>query len=1851
MGDIRLSLPGTNVDSDPEKHALGILEPASVQTVRIERSRAAADWLKLTAASDDIVEIERSNGIIEMVRADQLADRDGFIALSGDDTSRSTVTLGTHEGGAASRGILDWGVRLIRVLRGVQEPADEIDSTVAERLAEAVGDAVVGRAVAAAADRIDRYMLDPSQPGHLGPGRLRALSDTSASAPTARLLLIHGTFSNTLGSYGGLLAEEPFGLLHRYYRGEGLYGYDHRTLTVSPVDNAIDLLTQLPEGSELDVIGYSRGGLVGELLATYYDDGTQKILDSLKQLPEGSAAPARRLATGLSQIADLKSSKRIRVRRLLRVGSPIQGTWLQDRRLDRHLNVALNVALWAVPGGTTAKVIKNLLVLVLRQRLDAKTLPGLAAMTPTSATLWFLNHHARVREGRAAAIAGDAAVGGGLLNSLKVLAADLVFLNKSNDLVIGTEHMQRSGSEKQLETLVDFGKDVNHFSYFKNSRTREAVVDWIRNVGHPAFRRRELEPAKSSDGPAEETRGAFAVFGTAKVPDVAADRHRPVLLVLPGIMGSHLSKGDNRIWVEIWSMGVGGMGELAFEVRDGELRSRENIRADGLIKPYYQGLIDFMSQHFEVRLVPFDWRQSLEVSAERLANIIESYLNVDRSVQIVAHSMGGLVARGVIANKNDTWRRYRDQGGRLLMLGTPNHGAHRIARVLLGKHDTLQTIETIDVTRNMAELQDIVRNFPGMLQLLPWPAKKDSHPRVEQLWNVDWWMETFRAWRLMKAPDHAVRDLFSAALTKSRATVEMLRDHGVDADRMRYVAGSAPETPCDMRRHPTDHRRVAFRWTEFGDDSVTHESGRLDGVETWYVPASHADLPIHKPSHFGYLELLRDGSTNKLSRQAAPPSERALTRSGLDARGGADFVDEHADDVSDLPPIPPTQGLVESFAFGASRRPLPPDVSRPVIEISIRHDDLVAATNPVLVGHYRDDAITGPEALVDRLNAGYLRLNADAGAYPEDEGQNLLAPADLGAGAIVVGLGTVGALTPGILMRTVATALRRLLVHAWHEGSDPPLGLTPLLIGTNGDRPLSVRQSVRAIVEAVLDANRYGLNQGFPVLEKVEFIEVRQDKATAAARALDTLQGSRNEFEDAFGFGLDIDARLQSGSGGRGFGPVTRGRDEWWRRVTIQAAEGKLEFRIETGLAGTDLRGRDVQDPVVQAFVDALSQGNRRPQADPRNVSRALFELLVPNESKALIDRDESLQLCLDNTAAAMPWEMLQDDSGRRPPVARAGLVRSLETEVRLHRLEARSGRALVVGDPHQTTRWALPGARREARLVADHLQDYGYDVAALGIAEQHRPVPFGEFLVEFLSGDHEIVHIAGHGDVDDEARRSGLLFPPSIESAHEPPQLVTAESLDRSRVPRFVFLNCCHGGAMKTKGAPGVARNRLASSLAVQLMGFGVRALVVAGWAVSDDSAQTFAEFFYATLLSGGTFGEALLRGRQATYDADPYGTTWGAYQAYGDPNFRLATGVGMGATQHYVSGAEAADDVRDIATRSKVADRRQSARLLNDLRQIEEATKTLATTSSFRQALGAAYAELGSWEDAVRSYEQVRDEEKHVRIDTLEQLANVQHRWAFQQVLDGNGVAFSPWVPATGDVGLESPIDKLRSDAIVGLNKLIDLRASSERLSLKGAWFKREALFAVAHHRLQGSAFERGRLIETLLNAFRAYETAGQGSNSPYGLLNKLTFAALLRSVPAATDTLGAYQDSDQLRSEIMEARRLGAVEALRTGSVWDRLASVDADLALYSLLPSATATEDAGTQRRMEAHILAQDYLRIFRRGASHRDVTSVRDTVLFVGEIDAVLNQDAVATQPGGDLASVVRVLDDFLNRTE
>src|SRR5262245_24261823 len=202
------------------------------------------------------------------------------------------------------------------------------------------------------------------------------------------------------------------------------------------------------------------------------------------------------------------------------------------------------------------------------------------------------------------------------------------------------------------------------------------------------------------------------------------------VVLIPGIMGSQLTAIDSNgqedpIWMNLGRLALGQMAQLVLQGPESSTPSLQ-IKASGIDKRTYTRAILWLRARWNVHSFAFDWRQDIDHAADALATFIRETF-AGQPVHLVAHSMGGLVARNFIRRHRELWNRMRqadlNQGGRLIMLGTPNFGSYAIPQALTGVEPLVRLLAAADLRHNLSELLAILNTFVGTYQLLPAPSK------------------------------------------------------------------------------------------------------------------------------------------------------------------------------------------------------------------------------------------------------------------------------------------------------------------------------------------------------------------------------------------------------------------------------------------------------------------------------------------------------------------------------------------------------------------------------------------------------------------------------------------------------------------------------------------------------------------------------------------------------------------------------------------------------------------------------------------------------------------------------------------------------------------------------------------------------------------------------------------------------------------------------------------------------------------------------------------------------------------------------------------------------------------------
>jgi hypothetical protein len=1724
-GKIRFVIPGRAVDVPRRPD-----EPRELMVLASAR-RGSEGEVVLEAEPGDQVKLELVNGPELSLRPETA--RVLFEAQRGEGALRGSVagaaggvraptrlawagppsTAASRGSASAAAGVV---MRAFRLIKGVISPADA--------LAEA-GAGLLTREVTRRVDRQAAPGLYALSTDVLRPAAVNLSGESRAPTDTPLLVFVHGTFSTVTGGFGKLWSEHPALVrdLARHYRG-GLYGFEHPTLGASPLANAFELVNALPKGARVHFVTHSRGGLVAEALARLGPNPQASAQDaSLFEAPR-----YEQQARELQKLAEALRARNIQVDRIVRVGGPTRGTLLASGRLDAYLSVLQwSLTLAGIP---IAPDVVNFLSEVASRRADPSELPGLEAMMPQSALVRWLHASDEPLAGDLRVVAGDVQ-GDSVTSWLKTLVSDAFFWT-DNDLVVQTRSMyggppRVSGSMFWLER----GAKVGHNGYFAQASTARAITAALIQPVPEGFQ--PIGPRSSAGLDSSGRRDARPARSTV------AAASRPALVLLPGILGSHLDVGGQRIW--FGPRFFNGLDRLAYVPAD------PKVSAGGVLGWVYGRLIEHLEQHYEVLPFPFDWRRPIEEEARRLAQVLTRAMderNATRQpVRMLAHSMGGLVARALEFADPDTWQQFLSRSGsRLLMLGTPNAGSWAPMQVLSGDSFLGDVLDSVGVLFDDARARGLFAALPGFLQLQAgldpstglsrserWRELAEGDRRVLSLTLLWHSLEIQK-----RAADWGIpsQDVLDGAVAFQRK----LASQRLRGDRVVMVLGSAKSTPSGFSVNAAGNVDYAAVANE-GDGTVPQALALLDGVPAWQALATrHMALAQNRQLFEGYSVLLEHG-TLPASRLFQPVASATNgSRGGVSPEAPASLPMDRMARRRGFAPETLTEPLQPTSVaeHGAARED--GEAGVPELRLAVTNGNLTFVSQPLLLGHYRSLGLSGAEEQMDELIGKTMSQSLDMRRYPSGLGScqvfnNLQsAPnnpfaAPRPKAVVVVGLGEEGELRPPGLSLTVEQAViaySQVVAEGAERTSSFELATT--LLGSGGIG-MAVAGSAHAVAHGVRSANVKLLRQGWPIVSRLEFVELYEDRATEALRALS---------EEALGAPtrFSLEPWLRSGTN-----PLPRPEHASYRgapydfvsavRGSPLEGEERITYTMDTRRARTEERATSAPLGILRSLIASAIETDRK------EAGRALFQLLVPRELDTSLGGADAILLEVDDLTAPIPWELLSTDSdepGAEPWAIRTKLLRKRRVE-RFREQPVDSGRqagVLVVGAPKcdETKYPRLMGALQEAQAVAALFSE------SIALFEAEAPA----VISALLEGPYRLVHIAGHGKEDG----SGVVLSDDNVLRHS---LVG----QMRHVPELVFVNCCHSGrevlgAKLGGNALGIERPQFAATIAEKLISIGVRCVVATGWAVDDDAAERFAHEFYTALGKGQPFVEAVSIARRTTFRAFPHSNTWAAYQCYGDPDWMLLTpGDDQGraspvAAQRQppiLSPSTLRVALHAAAMSGQFSDDKRQ-RSLERIAELEhECAERSGSDGAAAEAFAIAYAKLGENEKAIVWYERAADcEDGGVSQRGIQQLGNLRVLQAAERV----EAAHRSWRADPVDEALTRVIGEARDEidrTARLLGNLFEIHSTIELACLLGSTQKRIAMIEQVASRAFGQRSERwSTAVEKTIGHYALAEQRARESDQPvfYALWNRLAaeyVAARLRGEK--------YSPGDELCDEL--------------------------------------------------------------------------------------------------------------------
>ncbi len=1552
---------------------------------------------------DEIVEMEFDNGFVRMLTPAQLAEEFPSVQKRGvdEEIKPDEILLPTYiEGEEHSRGFMKNILKKFRIIRVhdtlVDLTAKEIARKIEDKLEPSEG---------------LYYCSDPNQLG-------KPVVKIDIEKPL--LILLHGTASNTQGSFGGFVqnesSSEAWFALEQKYKGR-ILAFEHKTLSKSPLQNAFHLLNTLPEKATLHLISHSRGGLVGEILSRSLIDN-QKAFSEIDLKVFESENRKEDLETA-KKINQLFEEKKIKVTKFVRVACPASGTTLASKRLDQYFTVLLNL-FGMIPALRLSPIygyIKSFLIAFVKKKADINVMPGLESMMPSSPLIRVLNNAGRQISSELFVISGDVKAHG-IGHSLAVLLTD-VFYRTQHDFVVNTSSMFGGCKRDQMYYTFSNNKDTSHFNYFVNKTSQDHIAQALTEDKIQSTSFKLLDVSLLEEFELSKVRGVLDYVDPTKT----FDNNQPFVYVVPGIMGSKLKAKGKRVWVNPFSLAFGGIENL--QINDPDVEPFQ------LMGSAYKSLLKALRKKYNVIPFPYDWRISITDAANRLAKDLKQRMETTtQPIRLMGHSMGGLVIHALYSmpEHKEVWEQLVSRpGSRVIFLGSPLRGSHVIPSVFMKKDKFFKILHYMDLTNNSKEILEIIKDYPGLLELLPMEGSHDY-------FNMMVWEQ------LAKSEGDFVKPLKSA-LQKASNLQKLFKKRPIEGDNIIYVAGKDRHTPCKLEFKKS---KATLLGTSQGDGRVTYETGIPKNLldRTWYMNATHGKLCASKDDFPALFDLLETGFTQLLpnkpifhrgenSKLFEMPEETTLAVH-------TEIALEHA-----------IMGLDPNLKFDE------PEIN---VMIEICHGDLGNARYPLAVGHHYGDPIVSAEGVVDHYMENRLAKNRALGVYPgylETSLVLLNEPDARFKGAIVVGLGVYGALNEGKLTRSFSRALLDYAIAT----TDPTcqsnikskeqqvLGVSSLLVGSDYSG-LSIRNSMRAMLNGILQANKIlqSMNDvDVPIIGNIEFIEIYKDRAIQATHDLikiikEPIFSEKVIFEDRF---------VKEVSGRRRRIPGEKS-SSWWHRLQIEGKGTNDEHPPLKFVSLTDrARAEEEIKPTQRKLIDNLIASSVQSNDWNEENARTLFHLLIPNDFKDYATDNINMLLILDEKSAYYPWEILHLPNAKfnDPLVTQIGLIRQLVTneydQIVNSTLE---NSVLIVGNPNTEPIEKyppLPHAEEEATAVAEIFENNSFKTV-LSVKDSGVSV-----VNKLFSNNYKIIHLAGHGIIEENDRsRTGMVLDKDM--------FITAAEIDAlPKTPELVFINCCYLGKNVTSAT---AFHKLAANVGTQFIRKGVKAVVAAGWAIDDAAAKHFAVELYNKLFKGETFGEAVRQARLSTYRNYSSSNTWGAYQCYGDPYYKL---VRDKKSYHhkeiiYVDALEVIVELENITSQAEPA----SSRDRNDLKLklhgiIKQIPSKWLQDSKVVEAIADCFYELNLYEEALKYYKKLSYSiDGQTTLEGMLRMANIQTKVAVKKIKQTS-------LSATEEKEARSWIQN--SEEII--DNILSIGENSRRYAIKGGHFKRKSILKNEH------------------------------------------------------------------------------------------------------------------------------------------------------------------------------------------
>lgn len=964
-----------------------------------------------------------------------------------------------------------------------------------------------------------------------------------------------------------------------------------------------------------------------------------------------------------------------------------------------------------------------------------------------------------------------------------------------------------------------------------------------------------------------------------------ARRTAGTVILLHGILGSQIGKVNrSREWDIVW------LNPLA--IRDGNM-SRLKLAAGaskygarGLIPMFYALLWARLKYWygFTVKEFAYDWRLSVAESAEDLVDMIGN--ETSGPVYLVAHSMGGLVARAALPSLDARVER-------VIQLATPNYGSFSPVLTFRGQNEFINRILALDDSVSLTDqISKVVSTFQGLYELMPAPERFSAVNLFDP-----------QVWPASPAVNPEV-------LARAKLAIESLP---APDPRIALIAGTNQPTITGMSRD-SGTGEFLYTTTPAGDGTVPLQFARFDpsaNIDTYLAEVTHNGIVQNGNVSAAIDELIRTGQTSLLPRDTGDAARRKDVPRLLDVSGAMNpYEGRRGDRISladtrraqreVLGPVQTTTAGPADGAAAVGRRDdgdgcdqgfkgVVVSRRRRRLRVILAQGDITrVAAHAHVIGVFEEVTPSGPAMAYDGLLGGALSDLFARRMFGGSCGRVYLlptyktpVPSELLAFA---GLGSFPEFRPDVAQDVAKQVVLSLLRARAHELA------TVIFGGSFGDVRRNLIPLLRGFIAGLKEADRDCEFQRIILCERdPEKFRLLKDElySLASSSLFDDVEVEFDIVE------VPADRAARDSRAVAGVRPPQQMPVYLFSELTAptsDSAEGvyRHDLSILAPSSGTTVPRFPHSIPKRELDLLLRETESGAPR-DLKDFGDRLTSLVLPDELREALGNmisSTAIELVHDTLASRIPWEALR--FGADCPAVLNGLTRKYRKQsTRSAAMFSDTQRqrpilsVLLVYNPTED----LDGAEKEGDRL---LQIAARSGGKLVVDCLHgREATRDRVLARLAQDGIDFLHYAGHAGFEaGNPAQSGIVCAGG--------EVLSGRDLESlgSHLPPVIILNACQSGRVRRAGRRNVEPEFASASAAEAILNAGIMCFIATYWPVSDSGADIFAKVFYEQLLAGlknaatpVPMGQAVLVARQALKEKNE--DDWANYMLYGNADF----------------------------------------------------------------------------------------------------------------------------------------------------------------------------------------------------------------------------------------------------------------------------------------------------------------------------------------------------------------------------